>query len=412
MRRSTKILGALAATVAVVGTACGSSGGSTALKFSNDKPPFTTAYDAMSTAAKKQIGLSLKVNPYASTPAFETAIRSSGAAGEKPALFTWHTGQQLDQLVPAHEVANTSSIWKAAIANGTLPASLEKYYTVGGQQYCVPFSLDYWGMFYNKQVFAKYHLAIPTTWTQLLQVAATLKSHGQTPFYEADQTFSFVWFELLLGSSDPSAYNEVVSGKMPFTAAPVQHAMQLWASLIDKGYMSNPAVTTNAQNLLANGQVAMAPFGTWFNASMASINTPTSKYGFFLIPNVNASLTKKVTFLETGPVCASPGVSTTKDAMKMLSWWISTPAQKVWAKAEQDISPNPKVAAPTKVLTAVSDAAAKGQLEPLERYYEAVPATVLTESLNDFSVFEVKPTTYMTQLENIQKVNAKAYGKS
>jgi hypothetical protein len=91
-----------------------------------------------------------------------------------------------------------------------------------------------------------------------------------------------------------------------------------------------------------------------------------------------------------------------------MRWWVSTPAQQVWAKTEQDISPNPKVPAPVADFTALNEAAGKGDLEVLERYYEAVPAQVLQESLNDFSAFEVNTSSYLEQLNKIQKVNESA----
>jgi ABC-type glycerol-3-phosphate transport system substrate-binding protein len=402
---------AAAAAVLVVG--CGSSGGSaTSLKLSNDKPIFTSGYKAVSKVLSGQLHLSLNINPYAAIPAFDTAIRSGAAAGEKPALFTWYTGGQLQQLVAAHQVASTSSIWKEEIASGMLPASLEKYYTVGNQQYCVPETLDYWGMYYNKKIFAKYGLTVPSTWNQLMSDAAALKAHGQTPFYEVDSTFAFVWFELLLGQSDPTAYNQLISGKISFTSPPVVSAMSQWKSLIDKGYMSDPTLITNQQTLLAEGKVAMVPSGTWLNSSFSSLNFPSSQYGFFLIPNVNPSLRKDVTFFETSPLCASPGTSTTNNAQKVLRWWDTAAPQKAWASTEQDISANPKVPVPVAGFKTLNKDVGNGTLEPLERYFEAVPTTVLQESLNDFSSFEVNPNTYMSQLNKIEKVAAAAHGKN
>jgi multiple sugar transport system substrate-binding protein len=388
--------------------ACSSGSDANTLQFDNDKPPFAAGYKAMSDALSKQTGISLKLNTYADPAAYATAIRSGGAAGVKPALFTWHTGGQLQDLVAANQVEPTTDIWKSAIADGTLPASIEEYYTVDGQQYCVPETLDYWGMYYNKDIFAKYHLEVPSTWDELMKVAATLKANGQTPFYQVTSTLSFVWFQTLLGHTDPEAYTQLVNGEIPFTAPPVVDAMELWKSLIDKGYMSDPTVQTNQQTLLANGQVAMVPSGTWLNSAFGSINFPASRYGFFMIPNI-ADLPKQVTFFESSPLCASPGTSTTANANKVMRWWISTPAQEVWAKTMQNISPNPKVPAPVADFTALDQAANKGDLQVLERYYEAVPAEVLQESLNGFSAFEVDTSSYLDQLNKIQKVNESAH---
>jgi len=405
------LLTAASPITALAATGRHASASTISIKLDDDKTTFTPGYDAMSKLAAQQIGISLQVNPFSNETTFQTTILSGAAAGEKPALFTWHTGGEMQEVVAANEVTNTSAIWKQDIANGTLPGSLEPYYTVNGQQYCVPETLDYWGMYYNKTIFAKYHLTVPTTWAQLMSDAATLKTHGQVPFYEVDGVFAFVWFEMLLGQDDPAAYNQLAAGKLSFTSPPVVHAMQLWKSLIDDGYMSNPTVTTNQYNVFADGQVAMDPSGTWLNASFSQLHFMPSQYGFFLVPNVNPQLSKDVTFLETSPLCASPGVSTTAAAQKVLQWWNTTPAQTVWSKTQLDISENPKVPVPVAGFAAIDNDVKNGSLEPLERYYEAVPATVLNESLNDFSAFEVNPNSYMTQLANIEKVAVKAYGK-
>lgn len=407
-RRSAAVLAAV--TLATTGLAgCGKSGGGSAtnLQLANDKVPFKPGYQAMSDALSKSQQLSLKINTYSDPATYSTAIRTGGAAHVQPPLFTWFTGSQMQQLVDAHQVADTSSVWDTAVQSGDLPAFVKPYYTYSGHQYCVPETVDYWGMYYNKTIFAKYNLSPPTTWSQLLNVAATLKAHGQTPFYEVTSTFAFVWFQILLGQSDPSAYNDLVSGKISFTSPPVVAAMNQWKELIDKGYMSDPTVQTDQQTQLATKKVAMVPSGTWLNSAFPQVGLPASDYGFFMIPNVNPSLAKPVTFFETSPLCAGPGTSkAAANASKVLSWWVSQPAQTVWSQKQQDISANPKVAAPIADFATLSRAVQQGNLQVLERFYEAVPAAVLQEALNDFSAFEVNTSSLTSQLQKIQKVNA------
>jgi raffinose/stachyose/melibiose transport system substrate-binding protein len=51
-----------------------------------------------------------------------------------------------------------------------------------GKQYTVPTGASYYtGVFYNKSIFEKYQLAIPTTWDQFTALCDTLKSKGVTP---------------------------------------------------------------------------------------------------------------------------------------------------------------------------------------------------------------------------------------
>jgi len=82
MKRNMKWVIATTATEAAVLVAdCSSSGASTtSLNLSNDKPIFTSGYQAVSKVLSQQLHLSLNINPYAAIPAFDTAIRSGAAA--------------------------------------------------------------------------------------------------------------------------------------------------------------------------------------------------------------------------------------------------------------------------------------------------------------------------------------------
>lgn len=51
-----------------------------------------------------------------------------------------------------------------------------------GKNYTVPTGLSYYsGLFYNKKIFADNGIDVPTTWTELMQDCATLKSKGVVP---------------------------------------------------------------------------------------------------------------------------------------------------------------------------------------------------------------------------------------
>ncbi|AGW40910.1 sugar ABC transporter sugar-binding protein [Leifsonia xyli subsp. cynodontis DSM 46306] len=50
-----------------------------------------------------------------------------------------------------------------------------------GKVYGVPFAMQTLQMFYNKDIFAKHKLSVPTTWDDFLRVNATLKQNGITP---------------------------------------------------------------------------------------------------------------------------------------------------------------------------------------------------------------------------------------
>ena len=190
----------------------GSGGPSTStLNFVDDKG---WNYKPLSTAATKDVGVSLKTNTYSDENQFEAFIKQSLRTPKAPDIFTWHTGAQLQQLVSLGLVADTSSIWKKAIAEKWVSPSIEKMFTINGKQYCVPLEVDYWGMYYNKAIFAKYNLTPPTTWSGMLTLAATLKSHGVTQFYsQGGNPWAFVWYMLTMAGTDLTSTTPSTTGR-------------------------------------------------------------------------------------------------------------------------------------------------------------------------------------------------------
>jgi multiple sugar transport system substrate-binding protein len=374
------------------------------LKLYNDKGAWSPYFDQMGSLAKKQIDVGMTPVGYTDENTYQAFIDASFRTDVKPDLFTWQVGGQLEQIASLGQVANTSALWKQAIADGNLPASLEPYYTVNGQQYCVPLNVSYWGMFYNKHIFEKYGLQPPTTWAQFLNVAKTLNSHGVTPFYETTTLFTFVWFQQLLAGTDPTLYNQLADGKASYTSPGVVNAMKIWQTFIDDGYMSNPGLSTNPATLLQQGTVAMVPFGSWFNTSMTQLNLkPGKDYGYFVIPNVNPALPKTSVIFESGPLCAPASAPDPAASTKFMTWWLGQQPQQLWSSSRGDLSANPKVTlAGNADLSAVAANVRAGNYNLLLRYYEATPPPILNTALEVFANFMVHPSSLMTDLDQIQ----------
>lgn len=390
-------------TAAATGAPTGKTGGET-LKLYNDKGAWKDYFNQVGALSKQQIGSPLSPVGYTDENAYQAFIKASLRTNVKPDLFTWATGAQLEALVQQNAVADTSAIWKDAISRGYLSPQLEPYYTVAGKQYCVPLNVAYWGMFYNKHVFAKYNLQPPKTWSDLENIMSTLKSNGVIPMYQTSILFSFVWFEQLLAGSAPDTYNALATGKAKYTDQPVVDAMKLWQTEENAGYFTDPSIKTQPQSLLKSGQVAMVPFGTWFNTSMTGEGQkPGVDYGFFTIPNVSPSLPKTSVVFETGPLCGLARAPHLDDTMRALNWWLTPDAQSKWAGSRDDVSANPKAPINDPSLKSIATAAGNGQYNLINRYFEAAPPPVLTAALDAFGAFMVHPDSYMDQLKTIQK---------
>ncbi len=397
---------AVLATTALGLTACGGAGTEhkSTLKLYNDKGAWKPYFQDLGKLSKKQIGLNVDPVGYTDEPTYQSFIKASFRTKNKPDLFTWQTGSQLNEIAQTGQVADTSKIWQKGIASGDLSADVEKYYTIKGKQYCVPLNVSYWVMFYNKKVFADAGVDEPKSWADLMSDAATLKSKGVTPFYQTNILFSFVWFQQLLLGTDPGLYDRLSLGKAKYTDPGVVKVMKQWKGLIDKGYMSDAGDKTDPGALLKSGKVAMVPDGTWFNTTMTQQGMkPGSDYGTFIIPNVVPSLPKTSMAFESGPLCSLTKAPDPAGSRKFLQWWVGPTAQKKWANSRNDVSANPKVTPADPNLASLTKDATGGSVKLYNRYFEATPPPVLTAALDAFGAFLADPGSYAKQLANIQR---------
>jgi ABC-type glycerol-3-phosphate transport system substrate-binding protein len=404
----------LIATAALALTACGGNSGSskTELKLYNDKGAWSPYFQQLGTMSKNQIGLSLKPVGYTDEDTYQAFIKASLRTNNKPDLFTWATGGQLQDIVKAGQVADTSSIWSDGIDKGYLPKGLEPYYTFEGKQYCVPLNVAYWVMFYNKKDFAAAGVAPPTDWNGLLADAAALKAKGFTPFYQTSVLFSFAWFQQLLIGTDPDLYNRLATGKAKYTDPGVVAVMQRWKSMIDDGYFADPGSKEQPADQMKSGKTAMALLGTWFNTSLTQVGMKSgSDYGMFVVPNVTAGRPKTTVAFESGPLCSLTKAPDPAASTKFLNWWVQPAAQTTWANSRDDVSANPTVTIADSGLNTIAQTATGNQAALANRYFDATPAPILTAALDAFGGFLADPSSYQKQLQTIQQA-ADEYWKS
>jgi len=378
------------------------------LKLYNDKGAWTPFFNDLGKLSQQQIGLGISPVGYTDANAYDATVKASFRSKTKPDLFTWHTGGTMQEIVAQNQVRDTSSIWQDAISKGYLTKDLEQYYTINGKQYCVPLNVAYWGMFYNKHVFDRYGLKPPTSWADLLNITRTLRGHGVAPIYQTSVLFSFVWFEQMVAGTDPDLYDKLNSGQVQYTDPAIVSVMKQWKDMETAGAFSDPGSKVDPAVQLKSGKTAMVPFGTWFNTSMTQQGLkPGVDYGYFVIPNTDASLPKTSLIFESGPLCAPAQPADPAADTKFLQWVLGPDAQTKWANSRGDVSANPKVTIPNQDLNTLNQQAGSGTYRLVNRYFEAAPPAVLAAGLDAFGDFTVHPNNYLKDLRTIQQANQK-----
>jgi raffinose/stachyose/melibiose transport system substrate-binding protein len=166
-----------------------------------------------------------------------------------------------------------------------------------GKSLMVPTGLSYvTGVYYNKSIFQKYALSVPTTWAKFVKLANTLKTNGVTP--------------LGIGGKDswPAGLTMIaaVQGQYPTSAAMTALAKGLWQRQVKLTDPKPQAILDVVQQIygfaepnfagiayndipagFASGQYAMTPDGTWNNTTIAAAVGSNFKFGYFPLPTSN-----------------------------------------------------------------------------------------------------------------------------
>ncbi|GAB3120541.1 ABC transporter substrate-binding protein [Glaciibacter psychrotolerans] len=412
MKRTRLTAGLSAGLLAVSLAACSSNPGAPAagtaddprqLSFYMDKAGWQESFDDMNTVSRAEGAvLDVVTAPGSDAAAYDSFVKQALQTKEKPDLFTWHTGGQLKALVEQGVVAETSDIWAKAEAAGYVPKGLKDNYTFDGKQYCVPLNVVYWGVYYNKHVFAEHGVEVPTTYQELMSASATLKAAGVTPFFQMNFIFEFAMFQALLAGESPDVYAGLADGTSSFTDPAVLSAGAEWQRLFDEGYFTDPGLQTDPQTLLSTGEVAMEYLGTFMTGQLNSIDQVSGEdYGVFIFPSMNADAEQQLV-LESGPLCVSKGAANEAAALEYSAWWMSDTAQQAWADSRGDVSFNPNVTVNDPELQGIVDALGKARIQ--QRFQEMVPLSVYNRSTEVFGEFVTNGGDLTPGLQSLQDV--------
>ncbi|CAK4814695.1 unnamed protein product [Aphanomyces euteiches] len=168
------------------------------------------------------------------------------------------------KLIPLNEYFDKDPAWKDSFISGAF-----NLMTFDDKIYGVPVSFAAATLYYNKDIFAKYNLAVPKTYDELKAVIATLVQNKVTPIAMGakDAWVSALFSEFVanrIGGDEP--FNALMAGKGTWedpsyieTGRVLQELTKLKA--FEDGFLSvdNSAMT----NMFRNGEAAMMVTGSW-----------------------------------------------------------------------------------------------------------------------------------------------------
>jgi raffinose/stachyose/melibiose transport system substrate-binding protein len=171
------------------------------------------------------------------------------------------------------------------------PAAIDQAGTFGGKVYEINTGrYVYSGVFYNKDLFAKYNLQVPTTWSQLISVANTFKKAGipaMTSGGKDGWPVLVAGYGILLSEYPDQAalVKGLWTGSIKWNDA---KSIEMWTrmktvaqDMIEQG--ASGLAYDAAPGRFASGAVAMYPAGTWDAPAIEKAN-PNLHFGYFPMP--------------------------------------------------------------------------------------------------------------------------------
>jgi raffinose/stachyose/melibiose transport system substrate-binding protein len=170
------------ALVAGVATGCSGGDGKTTIVFLQFKPEAQQYFrqlvdDFQKTHPKIDVTLDNPANS-------ETAMRTRLVKNDPPDVMTLNANGTFGEFASARIFKDFSSEPVLKNVNPAYMTILQALGRAGKNEVNgVPFAANASGLLYNEQLFAKYHVAVPRTFTELLDAAKTFKANKITPFY-------------------------------------------------------------------------------------------------------------------------------------------------------------------------------------------------------------------------------------
>jgi len=251
---------------------------------------------------EKETGATVKFEPKSFEQIRSTAsqVLNSSAA---PDILEYNKGNATAGLLSSQGLlSNLDSAVKTYGWDKKLAPSLQttaKYDDKGimgsGHWYGVPNYGEYVEVYYNKDMFAKAHIAIPTTQAEFVTAMQKFKTAGVTPLAEsaAEYPLGQLWYQLALSKADRSFVNnyQLYKGKVNWQGPEISYATNTIKDWVDKGYISKDVTGAKAEDAgtsFISGKYPIFYSGSWWYNRFTT-EVKSFKWGTFLFPEAKMS---------------------------------------------------------------------------------------------------------------------------
>ena len=271
-------------------------------------PPAVSVVQKINSEFEQKYGVKVNLETAANDAAGYTTLQQTSVQAGTADIMAIQPFDPMPQKMTSN---NLSTIQEWAVHNVFMPLNGEPWFSqfnnsdlsaaaYNGKDYGLVTGVYQTGLFYNKTIFQRYNLTVPTTYNQFVTVCKTLKSHNITPvwtgiangasFYLEFMMYPFMQDALASSLGSASASQALASGQVKWTDANMVKAFtrekEFASNYLEKNYAGE-----NWQQMpgaFAAGKAAMLLDGSWDIPSVLQAN-PSMQIGYFPIPGSNTS---------------------------------------------------------------------------------------------------------------------------
>ncbi len=333
--------------------------------------------------------------------AYKTNIRNFLKA-EAPDVVTWFAGNRMKFFVDQGLLEDVSDVWAENNFDTEMSSTLSAL-TIGGKQYGVPYAYYQWGVYYRRDLFAKYGLGEPRTWADFMHVSETLKKNGITPVTIGTKYLwtAAGWFDYLnIRVNGLPFHLQLTDGNVSYEDPRLDAVFAKWQEMIDAGYFLQDHASFSwqeAQAPMIKGDAAMYLIGNFIVPFFKDAGM-VDKVGYFQFPAIDGNV-RTYEDAPTDTLHIPSRAKNKKDARRFLAFVGKADINNKIATGLGNLPPNSKAPSPEDRFLKIGFKVLSESAGLAQFYDRDTTPEMAKKGMEGFQEFMVKPN----RLSDIRK---------
>jgi multiple sugar transport system substrate-binding protein len=328
-------------------TACGSSAAPGTITFESNQSDAVPKKALADLVTKYMSQSSNKINiSTIDHNTFQNNLANYLNAKTPPDMLTWFAGNRVRFFAGKGLLAEVTDAFDAV--PGYTPV-LKSLSSLSGKVYFMPTDYYWWGVFYNKAVWAQKGYTEPKTWDEWIALCKQMQKDGLNPiaFADADGWPAGGWFDFInLRMNGYDFHIRLMAGQEKFTDPKVHAVFDKWAEILP--YTTPQATAYKWQDQVGpieKGTAGMYMLGAFLVQSATTLKQ--DDFDFFAFPQIDPSIPMSTEAPTDGWIFSSRSkqLSVAKDFAK---WSVQPDNDLTYSNALGGVIPvNSQATAPT-----------------------------------------------------------------